>query len=128
MSVFLAPDTIRLLAPQVEDDGHGWASNVGEVEVWTGAGSCQETVPAWDGSASERGGDGPFDPMARNTCDLYLPLDATVAPGHVAVAHDTRWLVQRVRRVSDPVGGDAGCLVVSCVESVLPEPSGGDYS
>lgn len=128
MSVFLAPDAIRVLAPQVEDDGHGWAANLGEVEVWAGQGSCQETVPAWDGSATERGGRGPFDPATTNTCDLYLPLDATILPGYIAVAHDTRWSVQRVRKALDPISGDAGCLVVSCVEAVLPEPSGGDYS
>lgn len=128
MSVFLAPDLIRLLAPQVEDDGHGWAANLGEVQVWEGQGSCQETVPAWDGAASERGGDGPFDPMTANTCDLYLPVDAPVLPGYIAVAHDTRWSVQRVRKYADPIGGGLGCLVVSCVESVIPEPAGGDYS
>lgn len=128
MSVFLAPDAVRVLAPIVEDDGHGWAANTGEVEVWAGMGSCQETVPAWDGSATERGGDGPFDPMTRNTCDLYLPTEVPILPGHVAVAHDTRWSVQRVRQVQDPISGGLACLVVSCVESTLPEPAGGDYS
>lgn len=126
--ILLAPDLIRVLAPQVEDDGHGWAATLGEVEVWSGQGSCQETVPAWDGSATDRGGEGPFDPMTRAMCDLYLPEDATVIPGYIAVAHDTRWLVQRVRRAVDPVGGSVGCLVVSCVESVIPEPTGDAYS
>lgn len=124
MAVLLAPDTVVVYAPTAVKDAHGWAQDLTEVVVWSGMGSCQETLPGWNGAAKEGGGAGPFDPEVRAACDLFLPTDAPVVAGHIAVSHDVRWLVQRVRLATDPSGSGVAALVVSCVEA--PVAPGGE--
>lgn len=125
MAVLLAPDSVEVYAPTAEKDAHGWAQDLAEVLVWSGMGSCQEALPGWNGAASAGGGAGPFDPEVRAACDLFLPTEVPVVPGHIAVAHNVRWLVQKVRQATDPTGlGGAACLVVSCVEA--PVAPGGE--
>lgn len=114
--ILLSPDPVRILSATAVDDAHGWAEAGAEVERWSGMGSCQETVPVWDGSAADRGGAGPFDPLAHAQCDLYLPTDAAVVAGDIAEAHGVRWLVTRVRTLPDPTSGALDCQVVTCVQ------------
>lgn len=133
-SVLVKRDQIAVYRPATMVDAHGWAekgpvSLVGEFD-----GTIQQTVPTSDRSATERAGEGPWEPAHRRRATGYLPTKL-VEPGDLLEYRDVRWLVESVRLVEDPRGsGELDCWVcdlsewVDFVDVVLNPPSGVTYN
>lgn len=120
MNVLLAPQALTLWDVADTPDEHGWVQETVPVQVWAGVGNVQDQLPDHDPQAVDRGGDGPTAPFHQRTAVAYLPLGAPAAPGqHLSDPDGTTWRVERVRPVSDPLGGPLGVLVLDCRE-VLP--------
>jgi len=116
MAVLLANTEVELY-PAGGEDGHGWALP-GAVLAWRGAGSWQPAPGVSDAAAGDRGGHGPQRPATAALGQVYLPPDAPVADGVVAVIGGRAYALAQARLVTDPRGhGDLDCWVASAVEA-----------
>lgn len=113
MSLLLRPDQVALYSPAGGSDEHGWEL-AGTRSVWDGHGNYQPG-PGWsDPTARDAGGRGPHAPAGTDTGNLYLPPEAPVADGMVAVVNGTAFTLGQARLVRDPRGvGDLDCWVTA---------------
>jgi hypothetical protein len=109
VSLLLAVDQVELFAPPPGSDEHGWALEP-TAQVWTGPGNLQRAPGRADAYAGTGGGHGPYDPAHSSLAVLYLPPDAPVADGVLAVIGGQSFALSQARYVTDPRGsGDLDC-------------------
>jgi hypothetical protein len=117
VSLLLAADEVALYPPGGADP-HGWALP-GAAPSWRGRGSWQPGPGASDPGAADRGGHGPQGPATVALGQLFLPPEAPVADGVVALVGGRRYALSQTRLVRDPRGtGDLDCWAASCAEAV----------
>jgi hypothetical protein len=103
MSLLLAPDDVALYAGTASD-AHGWAGVELGAPLWNGQGNLQRQPGRTDPLAAGGGGLGPADPNVITSAALFLPMDAPVADGVLAVIGGQRFALGQVRKVTDPTG------------------------
>jgi len=110
--LLLSPAQVALYDQAADPDTHGWAQPDLSAPVWQGQCSYQPGPGPSDPRASEGGGAGPYEPNAAALATLYLPPDAPVADGMVAVVGSQHLALARARLVTDPTGtGQLDCWV-----------------
>lgn len=108
MTVLLAADAVELYPPlDGQADAHGWAEP-GTTPAWSGLGSLQLSPGTSDPHAADRGGAGPFGPAAVSDGALYLPPEAPVTEGCVALIRGRMFALSHVRLILDPTDPAGG--------------------
>lgn len=115
MTVLLAPDPVALY-PAAGADEHGWALP-GTDPAWSGSGNLQLALGRSDPRAADGGGHGPHQPAAVPEGTLYLPPEAPVVEGIVAVVRGRAFVLSSVRLIPDPTYPTGGLTCWACLAS-----------